>query len=546
MFKNSIVKIPEKVKFNKRESGIYVYHIYNSSYDSKKGYTVDTRCLIGKKIDEQTMHPNNKYYEIYKVKKVEDKKIEQGSFSDTLSVGDTALIQAISKKINLDECLDKTFSKDDKNMIINLATYQIIEGTSVYQHYPTFAFKHPILGKKVYSDSSIVNFLSTNINDTKIHNFFKTWIEKNNINGEVIVSYDSTNINCESEGIELNEYGAAKEDKEKRIINLSYVFNQNSGTPLFYELYSGSINDMSECKNMLRKANEFGLKHAILIADRGYFSKKNIDNILKVFDGFIIMAKVNNKVVKQVIEECRNNIEYVPNYISNYEVYGMQVEAKLFKDDLDAEKRYFYVYYDRTRATIENENLTQIANKEYKEALKLIGKEERNKKEYSYCEFEIEDNKIKEVKFNQNKFNEDLKLSGYFVIISSLKKDCEEILNEYRNRDTIEKTFKSLKTDLGVNKFGVHTNKNLRSKIFICFVSSIIRNNILKSLESLRINNKKEYTVNAALKNLSRIEASKFDGKCHKVLYSLTKSQKNIIKACGIKLYEINKNYENY
>lgn len=547
MFTEDIVKIPEKVKFNKKNSGIYVYHIFNSTYSKEKKYSTDKRVLIGKKIDEKTMHPNKKYFEIYSVEFKVEKELPK-EFSTTLSVGDAVLIQSISDNIGLSKCLFDVYGEDDKNTIINLATYHIIENSSVYQHYPTFAFKHPVLGNKVFTDSYISTFLKEKIDDSLIHNFFEKWIRNQNINGSIMISYDSTNINCESEGVELNEYGKAKDDKEKKIINLSYVFDQNNGTPLFYELYSGSIVDIAECNKMLKLAKQYGLNHAVFIADRGYFSSKNINDIMRHFDGFIMMAKTNNKMISTLLEENKKKISLIPNYIDKHGVFGLKVCEKLFKQDADAERRYFYFYFDETKFNIEKENLTKIANKNYLDGKELIGsKFNENCDLFPYCKFMVNDEGIiVDLQFNQELFDENINKSGYFVIVSSIEDEPAKILDYYRNRDSIEKSFRTLKTDLGFEKLGVQSVQNLRSKIFISFVSSIIRNHILRSLADLKLTNKKDFTVNAALKNLSKIEATKFSNKPHEVLYSLTKNQKEIIKACGVKLSNINKNYLNY
>lgn len=68
----------------------------------------------------------------------------------------------------------------------------------------------------------------------------------------------------------------------------------------------------------------------------------------------------------------------------------------------------------------------------------------------------------------------------------------------------------------------------------------------MQSLSELKKGNRKGYTVNVSLRALSRIEATKLPNKSHMVLYSLTKLQKEIIKACGVKLSKINKNYPGF
>lgn len=69
---------------------------------------------------------------------------------------------------------------------------------------------------------------------------------------------------------------------------------------------------------MLKLAKQYSLKHALFIADRGYFSHKIIGDIMKNFDGFILMAKTNNKMITNLIEDNKN-IAIVPNYIEGKE-----------------------------------------------------------------------------------------------------------------------------------------------------------------------------------------------------------------------------------
>ena len=62
---------------------------------------------------------------------------------------------------------------------------------------------------------------------------------------KVYISYDSTNSNCQAMYIDLCEMGHAKLNPAKPIINLSIAFDKDNKIPLFYELYSGSIPDIS-------------------------------------------------------------------------------------------------------------------------------------------------------------------------------------------------------------------------------------------------------------------------------------------------------------
>lgn len=88
-------------------------------------------------------------------------------------------MQTIAEKIGVTKCVKEAF-KSDKNcdsdfvskMIVDLACYSILTGSTAYQHFPTYAFKSPVLTKKVYSDSYICEFLRNDINEYKIQAFF--------------------------------------------------------------------------------------------------------------------------------------------------------------------------------------------------------------------------------------------------------------------------------------------------------------------------------------------------------------------------------------
>lgn len=68
-----------------------------------------------------------------------------------------------------------------------------------------------------------------------------------------MISYDPTNINYVNDGITLVANSHAKDDESEPIVNISYVIDQKEGTPLFYELYNGAINDVTEARKGLKK-----------------------------------------------------------------------------------------------------------------------------------------------------------------------------------------------------------------------------------------------------------------------------------------------------
>lgn len=410
-------------------------------------------------------------------------------------------MRTIAEKIGVTKCVKEAF-KSDKNcdsdfvskMIVDLACYSILTGSTAYQHFPTYAFKSPVLTKKVYSDSYICEFLRNDINEYKIQAFFDSWVKENNNNGTILISYDSTNINCVSDGITLVANGHAKDDDSKPIVNISYVIDQKEGTPLFYELYNGAINDVTEVKKMLEKANNCGFKNEIFVADRGYFSKSNLQKILKNFHAFVMMVSLKNNFVKSKIDEVRSNIVDSNNYILPDKVFGTFVETKLYKDDLDGEEKYVYIYFNKAKFTQDKEELMSILVLEKNNLMKKINNGEAilfdSDFKEKYPQFDVEyDEKnlvIYYLKISNEYLISKLKYSGFFILVSNIKRSPEEMLSIYRKRDLIEKEFRQMKSQIGFNALNVQSDASLRSKVFIMFIASILRSYIMRKTTEKR------------------------------------------------------------
>ena len=81
--------------------------------------------------------------------------------------------------------------------------------------------------------------------------------------------------------------------------------------------------------------------------------------------------------------------------------------------------------------------------------------------------------------------NEEIRLCGYFVIITSEKMTAAQALELYKSRDASEKLFRGDKSYLGNKSFRVHTSESVQAKIFIEFVALIIRSRFYTCLKEL-------------------------------------------------------------
>lgn len=102
--------------------------------------------------------------------------------------------------------------------------------------------------------------------------------------------------------------------------------------------------------------------------------------------------------------------------------------------------------------------------------------------------------------------NEEIRLCGYFVIITSEKMTAAQALELYKSRDASEKLFRGDKSYLGNKRFCVHTSESVQAKIFIEFVAMIIRSRLYTCLkEQMQKSGKKNYmTVLAAIRGTGK------------------------------------------
>lgn len=527
---------PKGTSSSTQKGGIYVYATAEKRYDRERKYNNNKRVCIGKMIDDEYMMPNGRFSEFFPDIEI-DEAAGEAVMSDTVKVGTTFLIDHIFSRTQMDRLLGNVFP-DTAEYLQDLVSYNLITEDNVMQYYDAFTYDHRIVGANAISDTSISRLLKET--DTEgIELFLRAWNQLHKNTEAVYISYDSTNINTTAEGIEMAEYGHAKEDDDIPVVNYSVAYDQDRSVPLFYETYPGSIIDNSQCDMMVEKAREYGHENIGFIMDRGYFSAGNIKHLTKRGYAFLLMAKGNAKFVREAVEEVRLAIRLsVKHYIAEHEVYGTTVKRKLFNED---KARYFHVYYDDARASREREVFLRRLKK-MEEALERKTEKKLNRKEdlrsyEKYYLLKFDDNGyFQSYKRRDSIIQKELDKFGYFVLITSEKMKASEALSKYRDRDAVEKLFRTIKSLLGMDTFRVHETSSMEGKSFLAFLASVIWNEMYQAMKPVKKEEKdrKHYTVPAVMKEMEKIFITKDSKGNYRKKYALTARQKKILKAFGL------------
>ena len=541
-YKVDIPVVPGKLVRKKRGGHTYIEYEYERIYDPAKQYTYPKRASIGRVDPENPnrMTPNENFLKYFPDADIPE-EIDRSERSPYLNIGPYVVLQKLIRDSKLREILGEYMDEKDTGFLLDLACYSIIEENNAGQYYPDYAYDHALFtpDMKIYTDSKVSDFFRK-LRPEQSVGFLNSWNKSKNKRQKIYLSYDSTNKNCQAGDIDLLEYGNAKTDASLPIFNYSVACDSANREPLFYELYPGSLNDISQLTCMIDKAHGYGYRNIGFILDRGYFSKGNLEYMEKNGYSFLIMVKGMKDFIREIVIENQGSFENSRGkYIDRYDLYGTTVKSLLYEGD--AKKRNIHIYYSDGKAYGEKQEIKQKIRRLKKYLDGCVGKEcvafGPEIMKYFYLNFEKDGKTLKLAEENTSAVEKELSLAGYFAIVSSENMTAREAIELYKSRDASEKLFRSDKSYLGNKSMRVYSDEALSSKVFIQFIALILRSRIYIALKekSEKMLKKPNYlTVPAALKELEKIVMIRHLDGVYRLDHAVTATQKTILDAFGL------------
>ena len=119
---------------------------------------------------------------------------------------------------------------------------------------------------------------------------------------------------------------------------------------------------------------------------------------------------------------------------------------------------------------------------------------------------------------------------GKTILLSSSRRNWDEVLSLYRERDEVEKKFDDLKNELEVMPLRVQKVETLQGLLFIFFISLILRAILLRRAREAKLLDKS--SIEEILMELSKLRAVKVGGKWR--LTEVSKKQRMILEKMEI------------
>jgi transposase len=400
-----------------------------------------------------------------------------------------------------------------------------------------------------------------------IMTFYKLWLANFKKIGDKVL-YDLTSISYYGYGISLTAWGHNRDKEYLPQVNYALLCLRNTAMPLFAWPLDGSINDVSTLRDTLQFLDKLGYKPDCLMMDRGFAAEENITYMLRQKQIFLQALKVSPDWVKDIIDIGRNerllpesklNLEDRTYYVSTTPcrwvrqlnasgrgkpkdeiIVIAQSELHVNKDEkVEVLEQYACTVHVLFCQNLVGNQWDRFMDELFAERKRLLEDNEAEpKKEYAkyfvisrvkYARQRAVDYNIENIKKHRNNY------AGHICFITNDKTiiTASDALREYSTRDYIEKDFDEMKNELDMKRIRVHTDSRMKARLLIQFIAEIHMREIRVCIGNS--SDCKKMTWRQLFNHIKAIYKVKFKGKYKDVHPTLSKTQRSILKALGVK-----------
>ena len=520
--KNERVELPKGIVRARKGDAVYIQYIVRT-YRNEKGKPTNDRVCIGK-LDQETgmLIPNTRYYELF------DKRQPLAMPEYVRRSGSYSVFRGIAKDLGIYALLKKHFPECAEK-IMTVAHYMLCEGNIMY-YLPDWQEETVSFSKESLNGAGISR-LFTSIDSRRRINFFNEWAKKK-LRGEFL-AYDVTSISSYSKGIESLEWGYNRDKEKLPQLNLGMYYGEDSGLPLYYRMYPGSIPDKAHLKYMAEDTGVISCKKTKFVMDRGFYSADNLMYLTEKGCRFVIALPMSIKYVKELV--AKKGKEFINR--SEYKLGAELPYGKAYEVTELGFRMRVHLYYDPLKAANDTAALFREIEKQEAALQSMTEAPDRRLRYDRYFHINVS-RKDGSLSFRRNNeaIDKALVQCGYFAIgETDFRKTTAEILEIYRRRDVVEKSFDNMKNELDMKRLYVHSEEGAEGKLFAAFIALVVRSQMQKQLKELM--DAKQMTLRKVLRELDKVKqiisADTVSGA--RLLNPPTRLQKDILAALGLK-----------
>jgi transposase len=353
-----------------------------------------------------------------------------------------------------------------------------LETSFIYQ-----LFDLPVFNDK--TSSQVLHNIGSQTDN--MHQYMRSFIGE-----DEYILMDGTSIMSKSDHISLSKVGYNKSNNFDGQINLLYVYSATTMMPIFYRLLSGNIRDVKAFKNTLALS---GINKAVIVTDKGFYSKANINLLKQEQLSFIIPLKRDNSQIDYTSLE--NN-----TYKKSAEFFSHEKRI-IWSKQIELEDGIIHLFLDdNLKLKEENDYLLRISNQPETYTLE--------------------------------KFHNKSSAFGTISLLTPTSlNDSTQVYRIYKSRMFIETMFDGMKNVLDSDHTYMQNEQTLQGWMFINHIC-------LQWYQSLYIELKekdliKKISVNDYIQQLTDIKKVNINQQWH--LNEFTNATKKLLVSIGIDIY---------
>jgi transposase len=509
------------IHVNKKTGVSYVYE-YISYWDKEKKQGRNKQVCIGK-IDPVS----GDFIPSKRLVAPQAAALDEAVTATTQIVGPSLVLDSICERLGLGKLLKSCFPETYKQ-IMAMAYYLVAEGgplslcsTWCKSHAPTLASS--VLSQRI---SETLLSITTDHKQTFLDRWMKKTLEDD------YLFYDITSISSYSQINEYIKYGYNRDREPLPQLNLAVLFGQKGQLPVYFQRMPGNITDVRTMPNLLKTFKALGVKGLSYILDKGFYSKKNLDELTASGHKFLIAVPLNNRWLQKAIDDVYETI-HGPEGYCKLDDEILYTHSRIYPWGEKRYRFYLHLYYNaKARAeAIDRFNEDLVIYKHELESGNL-----NSKHQTAYDSFFIITHTPKrgmKVTYNTEAVNQHIKrYAGFQALLSNRIKDPVEALRIYRDKDKVEKSFDDLKNQLDMKRLRMHSSKATDGRLLVQFIALILMSALRKEMRQSRLI--KDYTVRELLKEMETLTKITYSARYGYILTEVTKPQKEILSKLKI------------
>ena len=453
--------------------------------------------------------------------------------------GHVYLLQAVAEQIGLPLILNTVFPAESCTLLA-LAFFEICEAEPLYL-FPYWVESTAVPDVVPLSSRDLTTF-TQNLGrmERERLEFSRRWVKQA---GQVqAVAFDITSLSSYSELLEYVEWGYNRDLDPLPQINLGIIYAENTQLPLHYQIYPGSIPDVSTLQNMLQYLELFALHDLIFIADRGFYSAANLAKLHHAPVKFILPLPRSVKQFSRLLTKHKRPLTNPANAFLYHDEVLFHVRDTFELNQVPLSAHLFFSEHRKSEQS--SRFLSRILELETaarqetfqtpKEARCYLSRHLKGASRL--FQVQTRNGHIAIARKPQTLARRVGKMGASIMLSNHQDVQPETILDLYRRKDYLEKTFDVLKNEFDGKRLRGHSKEAIEGRLFIKFLSLILYAALGNMMRQQQLF--KQYSVKELMHELKKLRIVELtNGKSY--LTEISKRQRDIFSKFAIDIPSI-------